>query len=216
MTKSEHSIGLPDELVALYLAGAMPSDEQQRFELHLSVGCAVCERELDRYRGTAEQMYQAIEPVAVDPAQRGALLARVREDARAGASHTAVDRQTDTQVWKRWPGDALTEEMIIRRATDGDWEPTDIPGIAVRRLLVDRAHNRMTMLVRMAAGTAYPCHIHHGTEECYVLEGDLRVGDTVLHAGDYQYCSEESTHGVQSTEGGCLLFIISSLTDELV
>ena len=75
----------------------------------------------------------------------------------------------------------------------------------------------VTMLIRMAPGTAYPAHRHGGAEECYVLEGDLHVGDDiVMHAGDYQRAEAGSTHPVQSTRGGCLLLLTSSLRDELV
>jgi hypothetical protein len=49
-----------------------------------------------------------------------------------------------------------------------------------------------------------------------VLEGDLHVGDMVLHAGDYQCAITDSLHDVQHTEGGCVLFIVSSLRDEII
>jgi anti-sigma factor ChrR (cupin superfamily) len=61
-----------------------------------------------------------------------------------------------------------------------------------------------------------PPHIHRGIEECYVLEGDLEMGGHKLHAGDYQFAFEDSLHGVQSSEDGCLLLIVSSQDDELV
>ena len=74
----------------------------------------------------------------------------------------------------------------------------------------------MTAMFRMAAGTSYPEHIHDGPEECYVLEGDLHVGDRmVMHAGDYQRATPGSEHDEQWTEGGCLLLVTSSLSDEL-
>jgi hypothetical protein len=50
-----------------------------------------------------------------------------------------------------------------------------------------------------------------------VLQGDLRVGPTLhMRAGDYQRVEKGHQHPVQSTDGGCLLFIVSSLHDELV
>ena len=45
----------------------------------------------------------------------------------------------------------------------------------------------------------------------------IRIGDDiVMHAGDYQRMGGGTVHPVQSTEGGCVLFIISSLHDELM
>ena len=69
------------------------------------------------------------------------------------------------------------------------------------------------MLVRVAPGTVYPPHEHTGAEECYVIEGDLRVEGRVLRAGDYQYAPAGSSHAEQTTEGGCLLLIGASLAD---
>jgi quercetin dioxygenase-like cupin family protein len=72
------------------------------------------------------------------------------------------------------------------------------------------------MLVRMEPGSSYPGHVHGGPEECYVISGDLRVGDSLhMRAGDYQRVAAGMTHPVQSTDEGCLLLITSSLHDEL-
>lgn len=65
-------------------------------------------------------------------------------------------------------------------------------------------------------GTAYPCHVHDGPEECYVHRGELCVAGETLRAGDYQRAAPGSLYVVQSTENGCLLLIVSSMTDELV
>ena len=76
---------------------------------------------------------------------------------------------------------------------------------------------RVTMLVRMEKGTSYPSHRHAGPEECYVLAGDLEVGDQLeMHAGDYQRVERGSVHPPQTTREGCLLLITSSMHDELL
>lgn len=119
------------------------------------------------------------------------------------------------QVWRRWRATGAPSQVVVGAA--GDFEPTDIPGIRVRRLFVDEPAGRVTMLVRMDPGTAYPAHRHAGQEECYVLEGDLEIGSEVeLHAGDYQCMAAGSFHPVQATRAGCLLFLTSSVHDELV
>ena len=151
---------------------------------------------------------------------------------RVGHAPTSSSAGTDlrTQVWKQWRGAgdpaAAVRGATVRGATvrgaivpgaDGVFEDTAIAGIRVRCLSVDEGAERVTMLVRMEAGTAYPAHRHGGVEECYVLEGDLSIGDeTEMHAGDYQCMDHGSMHPVQSTRGGCLLLITSSQKDELV
>ena len=118
-------------------------------------------------------------------------------------------------MWNRWTS-TRTPGFYTLPESDASWEATAIAGVSVRPLHVDHDNDRITMLVRTAAGTAYPPHRHGGDEECYVLEGDLVAGDEVLHAGDYQFAAEGSVHGVQSTERGCTLLIISSRHDELL
>jgi anti-sigma factor ChrR (cupin superfamily) len=106
--------------------------------------------------------------------------------------------------------------MVFNKASEASWERTAIEGVAIRTLFVDRENNQFTALVRMQPGSSYPRHVHAGPEQCLVIEGDLRVGEEVLHAGDYQRAPTGSRHGVQSTEHGCLLLITSSLTDQFV
>jgi anti-sigma factor ChrR (cupin superfamily) len=104
----------------------------------------------------------------------------------------------------------------LHRADDAAFEPTAIAGITVRRLSVDRAADRATMLVRMAPGTSYPPHRHGGAEECFVLSGDLHHEDRVMRAGDYELTTAGTRHERQWTDDGCLLLIRSSLSDELI
>lgn len=109
----------------------------------------------------------------------------------------------------------LTTIAAAGLGNDG-FERTGIEGIEAKTLFVDAARRRVSMMVRMAPGTSYPAHRHAAVEECFVVSGDIRVGERVLRAGDYQVAAEDSIHGVQSTEHGCVLFIVSSQDDELV
>ena len=106
--------------------------------------------------------------------------------------------------------------LSIVRSQEGDWEELAVPGVFVKQLDVDRERRMVTMLVRMEPGTSYPRHLHAGSEGCFVLEGELKVGGEILRAGDYQRAGTGSTHDIQSTETGCLLLITSSEDDELL
>jgi anti-sigma factor ChrR (cupin superfamily) len=116
--------------------------------------------------------------------------------------------------WKTWTPDPAGARPLIVRSSESAWEPTSVPGIQAKRLAVDVEHDRVTMLVRMAPGSAFPGHRHAGAEECYVLSGDLRFDEQVMRAGDYQLCPAGSSHSVQSTVEGCLLLLVSSRHDE--
>jgi quercetin dioxygenase-like cupin family protein len=195
----------PADVAALYLAGALAPQEVEDVEAALRAGDAELVRAVRRLEPVAEALLHMMPPVPPATAA-GALVERLR-----GAAGAAPP-----QVWRTWaesgPGDAL----FTLRAADGAWEATGVEGIEVRRLFVDRESNRMTAMFRMAAGTAYVPHRHEGCEECYVLEGDLHVGDIVMRAGDYQRAPSGSLHGVQRTESGCVLLVSCSLSDELV
>lgn len=145
---------------------------------------------------------------ARDRVMKAVLLHQEPQNAQIEGSHP-------TQIWKNWTAEQAGENPIIYK-NDQDWVEIDVPGIRVRKLNVDPRARVVTMLIRMDAGTSYPPHRHGGNEECYVLEGDLRVGEKLMNAGDYQCANQGTMHPVQSTRGGCLLFIRSSMSDEIV
>jgi len=51
--------------------------------------------------------------------------------------------------------------------------------------LATAEEDRVSMLVRLAPGAAYPPHRHAGIEELYLLDGELMIDDKTLHPGDY-------------------------------
>jgi anti-sigma factor ChrR (cupin superfamily) len=197
-------LGDPAELAALYAAGAMELDERAAFEVHLAEGCEMCRAELARLGGVVAGLAAAALSVPPDPRSWEALLARV-----AGTSASSPLRPHLQLV-------AAKSEAVLKRADDAVWEDTEVPGVRIRTLFVDAQSNHFTALVRMAPGSSYPGHIHGGPEECFVLEGDLDVGEQVMRAGDYQRVPAGSRHAVQSTKQGCLLLITSSLSDVFV
>lgn len=210
---SNHQIGNPQELAAAYAAGAMTAEEAVTFEAHLASGCDDCATAVRSYDDAVVHLYESVVPVAPGADLRERILGaaapqaksrKIVEDSRAGKQG---------QIWREWTPDV--DDILIRNCAMNGWEDTGIPGIEVRRLSADRERNQMTALFRMAPGTAYPRHVHDGPEECYVLQGDLSVGDQVMHAGDYQKMAPGTQHGVQSTENGCVLLIVSSLSDEM-
>jgi anti-sigma factor ChrR (cupin superfamily) len=198
-----------EENAALFALGALDRQQAARFARHLESGCEFCAGELARDLEVLAELAGTPPPVPPAPA----LWERLRARLRSVAAPPSVE---GIQVWKRWrePSGASRESYILRDRPD-DWERTACPGVHIKRLHVDTARRYVTMLVRMRPLSSYPGHLHAGTEECYVIEGDLAVGGEVLGPGDYQYAAAGSEHGVQSTEHGCLLLIVSSQDDEL-
>lgn len=205
---------------ALHALDALPAAEAAAFEERLRRGQPRANAEYHSFRLVADRLVEAATPVAPPAGLKARLMASVAgvESMPAQAPMTAQAPHPEAvQVWRRWTSPPGGDGVFTLRSDETGWEKTDIDGIEVRNLFADRERKCVSMLVRMAPGTAYPTHRHAGVEECLVLEGDLRVPPgRHLHAGDYQRAAGDSLHGVQSTETGCLLFIISSTEDELV
>jgi hypothetical protein len=48
----------------------------------------------------------------------------------------------------------------------------------------------------------------------FMLEGELRFGDTTYRAGDYIRSEAGSVHGSSETAGGCMFLLRASLDNE--
>ena len=213
---SGHSIEEAQEYASLYVLKALTAEESSAYQRHMSEGCPLCRREVQAMESALGEL-GLLSSSAPPPELRGQLLDRIR-------STDSAEPTDSPQVWKNWETPAhppgSTEEpqpgWSSVRADDSDWEETGLPGVSVRPLHIDRTRKYVTMLVRMAPGASYLPHRHHDAEECFVLEGELTVGDVTLHSGDYQRAAAGSVHGVQSTQTGCTLLIVSSTQDELL
>ncbi len=170
-------------------------------------GCDECHAELERLGVVVTSLSEAIPPVTPPSHIRETLLQRI--DGTSGSKESPLRRHLNV-------ASAAAPGLFVSRAAEGEWKPTDVPGVSLRVLFVDTPRNEFTALVRMTPGSAYPRHVHSGAEQCLVLEGDLHVEDDVFGPGDYQRSEVGSLHGIQRTERGCLLLITSSLTDEFV
>ncbi len=193
-----------------YVLHTMNDAERRTFETWLDSADEEHRREVWRLQALVADLALSVSP-RIPPARvKESLMRSIRAD-REGK---AADSAAATQVWKRWVGTSSSGRLLVR-GSEGEWEATDVPGVAVRRLAVDSDRDVVTMMIRMEPGSRYPSHRHGGVEECYVLDGDLRHGDSVMLAGDFERLESRTLHGEQWTENGCLLLIHSSQHDEL-
>jgi anti-sigma factor ChrR (cupin superfamily) len=214
MTHHHELDGPAREACALAALGVLPPDEAAAFVAH-AAACPACRAERAALVALAGELIVAA-PEA-DPPERlwQRIEARLNAAPRGAATEArAPDAQATVQPWKAWTAD-VAPGLFSLAAGAGRWEPTASPGVEARKLFVDAAAGRVTMLVRMAPGASFPGHRHDAPEECFVLEGDLWTGAVRLRAGDYQRAEAGSRHVVQSTQGGCVLLLVSSLADTL-
>jgi len=181
------------ERLTLYSLDLLDAEDASAVEQHLAQGCAVCRREVSELRQTISSCLTAGLEMRQPPA-------RLRERVLAAAQVNPPASQPKLHV--------------VRRG-EGNWE-TVAPGVTARRLYFDPERESVTMLVRMEPGATYSAHRHALPEQCYVLEGDLFDGANRFRAGDFQCAAKGSVHGLQSTQAGCLLLIVSSPNDQLL
>lgn len=102
--------------------------------------------------------------------------------------------------WWREAQSAPASEAVMPR----DWSPF-MEGADALDL---RTHGGVaSMLLRIAPGALLPDHPHELNEDCYMLDGDMYLGDVLIRAGDYQLAQAGGHHvGITSDEGGLFYF----------
>lgn len=91
----------------------------------------------------------------------------------------------------------------------GPWRPTASPGVFFKKLMFDQSTGLMTMLVKMEPGARLAGHSHGRTEQCLILEGDLRYSEEkVYRAGDFTWAEAGTIDPALYTVDGNLLLIV--------
>lgn len=179
------------ELVCVYALHALPPDEVPVVEAHVS-SCADCRQELETLRPLIDSFSAwPTDVLRPSPSLWGRLVQRI-------AAQT---------------GGELELPMPAPRAHP-EWEEV-APGICCKLLATDIEKDRVSMLVRLAPGAAYPAHRHAGVEELHLLHGALWIEDRLLHPGDYNRAEPGTADQQVWTETGCTCVLITSSSDVL-
>lgn len=180
------------ERVVEYALRALPPAETSAFETHLSE-CAHCRQELVAVRPIIDAFFDWPTDILRPPTP---LWGRLAE--RIGA---ATSSEVSTEPETRWLGEP-------------DWEEV-APGISCKLLATDSARGRVSMLVRLAPGVAYPPHSHADVEELHLLDGELWINDRKLYPGDYNRGEPGTADHRVWSETGCTCVLLTSYRDIL-
>jgi quercetin dioxygenase-like cupin family protein len=104
--------------------------------------------------------------------------------------------------------------MLVRKAAEREWKPTDYPGIE-RSLFRNNESGGRSSVVRLRRGSRFPRHAHHGTEEVVVLEGHVTLGGVALEAGDYLFTVPGEEHDVVAVTDA-MIFVSSQKATPVV
>jgi anti-sigma factor ChrR (cupin superfamily) len=179
------------DLVYQYALQALPSSEVPAVETHLAM-CEECRREIETLR-----------PII------GAFVSWPTDVLRPS-----------TSLWERLARRIATEsgQQPVMPApqpqAESDWEEA-ATGLTYRVLAVDTENDRVSLLVRLAPGAAYPPHRHAGVEELYLLHGELWIDDKKLYPGDYNRAEPGTADQRVWSETGCTCVLLTSTRDIL-
>lgn len=179
------------EQAILYLLQDLPADERLAFERGLHENSDLHLRAI----AEAESLVAGIELAAPVPALstslRDKLLSRLGQ--LPGPLSTAT------------PGPGF---LLLAAPTESRWLRTPFKGVRQRMLYVDPQTQYATYLFKMAPGSVVPAHRHHGSEQCWVVQGDAQCGTMSVTTGDFFVAEKDTLHEPLTTQQGCILLII--------
>jgi anti-sigma factor ChrR (cupin superfamily) len=180
------------EQASLFVLGALSSAEEAAFARELADNPPLQEL-VNTLRKTADLLLQAVPPHQPPGELKRRILQRLGPTAAPGATARPAP-----------PGFAFIE------AADAGWKPLPVEGAWVKLLSADQASGYVVLLGKLEAGRRYPPHTHAGSEDLYLLTGDLHVGSYVLGPGDFHHSDAGTTHEENYSVNGCTLLAIVS------
>ncbi|PZD95308.1 hypothetical protein DNH61_12210 [Paenibacillus sambharensis] len=99
-----------------------------------------------------------------------------------------------------------TGKHLIVRQEDMKWEYGMYPDTEMTYLWEEEGTGRVVFLVKVAPGCSIPFHNHPRREVAFLVEGECRLNDDVMRAGDFLTAVADEAHDVY-TETGCTFFI---------
>jgi quercetin dioxygenase-like cupin family protein len=190
------------EQASLYVLGAMPADEQRAFEARIKADSELRALVLDLQRSTA--LMAAARPSAALPSSlKAKVMGRIGEAASGKATATTSPRYA--------PGFEFHGSGDER-----GWKQLPVRGAWIKLLSLEKDRGYAVLLGRLEPGVRYPAHEHLGSEQLFIISGDLHIGARALGPGDFHHADAGTAHGVNYSEQGCTLLAVLPAEHELV
>jgi anti-sigma factor RsiW len=180
------------ERVPEYALRALPVTERSAFESHVGT-CSECRHELEALRPVIDVLADwPTDILRPSTPLWGRLAQRIAAGSGGKPSQALEARWTEEPAWN-----------------------AVAPGITCKLLATDAASGRVSMLVRLAPGVAYPPHSHADTEDLYLLDGELWIDDRKLDPGDHSHAEPGTGDSRVWSETGCTCVLVTSSRDIL-
>ena len=172
-----------------YVLRTLPTDAALAVERH-AADCVHCRREIDELRRVVDAL---------------------------SAWGTDLLRPPQSLRWRvagRIAAETGSERISAAAQPEPPWQQVT-PGIQVKVLSADAQTDRMSMLVRLAPGFAYPSHRHADVEELWLLDGELWIDGRRLVPGDYNRAEPGTADQLVWSGTGCTCVLATSANDVL-
>jgi quercetin dioxygenase-like cupin family protein len=98
--------------------------------------------------------------------------------------------------------------FFYQGGAEGEWRELPVKGARVKELSNTPEDGFTVMMLEMDPGARFPSHYHHGSEQVYLLDGDLFSDREELSPGDFLRAAADTHHGGLYSEFGCHALII--------
>ncbi len=188
------------EQASLYALGALSDPERLVFEAEVEIDPELRTLVFELQR-TADTVALAVPQVKLPHTLKDKILRRIEELATPPVTP---------------PISAFAGLQFLHAAAAADWKRLPVPGAYIKLLSFEKEHGYAVLLGKLDSGVRYPAHVNSGSEDFYVLTGDLIIGARKLVAGDFHHADAGSKHEVNYSEEGCTLLAVLTADDPLV
>jgi hypothetical protein len=182
------------ELVALYALDALNEDEASSFDRDFSEMPELA-LELFEFQAAAATIAYSIPPMPIAPDLKDRLFQRLATESTVPETPLVAKllQQAETVTWETY---------------------APMPEVQVGTFQLDLEKRQIACFVQAQGPAKFPPHRHAEDEEIVVLQGDLMIDGKLYGSGDRIY-SEPGTVHQPETLNGCVLYLRTSLDDEL-
>lgn len=184
-----------EDKATAYALGAMNLHEVRVFEDLISSFDDGELKDLDELERTVSALAFAVEPAVPSLGVKEKLFAQINQESKKEVS----EPESESLEYV---------ETISLRKDEGEWVKFE-KGIQIKFLFNDPVNKTVTSLMRLRPGSVIPRHKHIGVEQCYVVEGEMILGNDRYTAGDFFCAMPDTVHDTITSETGGVILLVS-------
>lgn len=146
----------------------------------------------------ARSAFDGADALAESPGLLGAMLEHLAPVPLRPGALERIQARIDAQL--------PTPQVTSLKASDGQWRRL-ADRVFLKVLVRDEDTQIASFLVRYEPGSRVEKHPQRGPEHCFLVSGDLRIGDFDMVPGDFQFVEGGIEHGPLVSQGGALVFV---------